>query len=89
MGTLRLAYLRGSYAEVRLGYAMPLPDRACCQALWVAPEMGFGEGALSRYGLTLPYYDGCLAYELRFQNVLRGQYHEATGPSLSVSATLR
>ncbi|WP_144033096.1 hypothetical protein [Thermus oshimai] len=89
LGTFRAGFFRGSYAEVRLGYAMPLPDRACCQALWAAPEMGFGEGALSRYGLTLRYYDGCLAYELRFQNVLRGQYDEATGPSLSVSATLR
>lgn len=89
LGAFRAGLLRGSYAEVRLGYAMPLPDRTCCQALWLAPEVGFGEGALSRYGLALRYYDGCLAYELRFQNVLRGQYDEATGPRLTFSATLR
>lgn len=89
LGAFRAGLLWGSYAEVRLGYAMPLPDRTCCQALWLAPEVGFGEGALSRYGLALRYYDGCLAYELRFQNVLRGQYGEATGPRLTFSATLR
>ncbi len=89
LGTLRLGYVRGSYQEVRLAYAMPLPERTCCQALWLAPELGWGEGGPSRYGLTLRYYDGCFAYELRVQNVLKGQYGEATGPGFSFGLSLR
>ncbi len=89
LGTLRLGYVRGSYGEMRLAYAMPLPERTCCQALWLAPELGWGEGGPSRYGLTLRYYDGCFAYELRVQNVLKGQYDEATGPGFSFGLSLR
>ncbi|MGC8877504.1 hypothetical protein [Thermus sp.] len=89
LGTLRLAYVRGSFGELRLAYAPPLPDRACCQALWAALEGGVGEGGLSRYGLTLRYYDGCFAYEVRAQNVLKGQYGEATGLSFSFGLSLR
>ncbi|WP_201773576.1 hypothetical protein [Thermus filiformis] len=89
LGSFRLAWVRGSYEEVRLGYAMPLPDRACCQALWLSPEVGFGDGGLSRYGLTLRLYDGCFAYELRAQNVLKGQYDETPGLSLSFGLGLR
>ncbi|WP_038071187.1 hypothetical protein [Thermus scotoductus] len=89
LGTFRLAYVRGSYGEVRFGYAMPLPDRTCCQALWLAPELGWGEGGPSRYGLTLRYYDGCFAYEVRAQNVLKGQYGETTGLGFSFGLSLR
>ncbi|WP_022798867.1 hypothetical protein [Thermus islandicus] len=89
LGTFRLAYVRGSYGEVRLGYALPLPNRACCQAFWAALEGGVGEGGLSRYGLTLRYYDGCFAYEARAQNVLKGQYGEATGLGFSFGLSLR
>lgn len=89
LGTLRLAWVRGSHEEVRLAYAMPLPPRTCCQAFWLAPEVGFGDGRISRYGLTLRYYDGCFAYEARFQNVLKGQYGEATGLGFSLGLSLR
>ncbi|WP_135257487.1 hypothetical protein [Thermus caldilimi] len=89
LGNFRLAYVRGSLEEVRLSYAMPLPDRACCQALWLAPEVGINGEGLTRLGLTLRLYDGCFAYEVRWQNVLRGQYDEATGQSLSFGLSLR
>ncbi|GGN00294.1 hypothetical protein GCM10007092_12870 [Thermus composti] len=89
LGTFRAAYVRGSYEEVRLVYAMPLPDRACCQALWLAPEVGLNREGLTRYGATLRYYDGCFAYELRAQNVLKGQYDETTGLSFSFGLSLR
>lgn len=89
LGTFRLAYLRGSQEEIRFGYAMPLPDRACCQAFWLAPELGLSGGGLSRYGLTFRYYDGCFAYELRAQTVLKGQYGEAQGPRFSFGLFLR
>ncbi|GAA5336455.1 MULTISPECIES: hypothetical protein [Thermus] len=88
-GSLRAAYVRGSLEEVRFAYAMPLPDRNCCQALWLAPEVGFGGGGLTRYGLTLRLYDGCFAYELRAQNVLQGQYDETPGLSLTFGLSLR
>ncbi|WP_038055485.1 hypothetical protein [Thermus amyloliquefaciens] len=89
LGSFRLAYLRGSLEEVRLSYAMPLPDRTCCQALWLAPEVGLNQEGLTRLGLTLRLYDGCLAYEVRWQNILKGQYDEATGQSLSFGLSLR
>ncbi|GAB5602434.1 hypothetical protein FJNA_09590 [Thermus sp. FJN-A] len=89
LGVFRLGYLRGSLEEVRLAYAMPLPDRTCCQALWLSPEVGLTREGLSRYGATLRYYDGCFAYELRAQNVLRGQYGEAVGLSLGFGLSLR
>ncbi|GLV48241.1 hypothetical protein TJA_13970 [Thermus sp. LT1-2-5] len=88
-GSARVAYVRGSLEELRLAYAMPLPDRACCQALWLAPEVGLTGGGLSRYGLTFRYYDGCFAYELRALNVLRGQYDETLGLSLTFGLSLR
>ncbi|KHG65867.1 hypothetical protein QT17_04840 [Thermus sp. 2.9] len=88
-GSLRVAYVRGSLEEVRLAYAMPLPERTCCQALWLAPEVGLSGGGLSRYGLTFRYYDGCFAYELKVQNVLKGQYSETTGLSLAFGLALR
>ncbi|MDM7324593.1 MAG: hypothetical protein P3W93_006350 [Thermus sp.] len=89
LGTLRLGYVRGSLEEVRLGYAMPLPQRTCCQALWLAPDLGLNREGFTRLGLTFRYYDGCFAYEVRWQNVLRGQYDEATGQSLSFGLSLR
>ncbi len=89
LGGFRVAYVRGSLEEVRLAYAMPLPDQTCCQALWLAPEVGLGGGELTRYGLTLRLYDGCFAYELRAQNVLKGQYSETTGWSLTFGLSLR
>ncbi|TBH21712.1 hypothetical protein [Thermus thermamylovorans] len=89
LGNFRLAYVRGSLEEVRLAYAMPLPDRACCQALWLAPEVGLNREGLTRLGLTFRLYDGCFAYELRWQNILRGQYGEATGQSLTFGLSLR
>lgn len=84
-----MAYVRGSHEEVRLAYAMPPPDRACCQAFWLAPEVGLSREGLSRYGATFRYYDGCFAYELRAQNVLKGQYDEAVGLSLAFGLRLR
>ncbi|WP_243089953.1 hypothetical protein [Thermus neutrinimicus] len=89
LGTFRLGYVRGSLEEIRLGYAMPLPERTCCQAFWLAPEVGLNRGGLTRLGLTLRYYDGCFTYEVRWQNVLKGQYAEALGQSLSFSLALR
>ncbi|WP_279165367.1 hypothetical protein [Thermus scotoductus] len=89
LGAFRLAYVRGSLEEVRLAYAMPQPERACCQALWLAPEVGLNREGLTRMGLTLRYYDGCFAYEVRWQNTLKGQYSEATGQSLSFGLALR
>ncbi len=91
LGQLGLAWVRGSYEELRLGYAMPLPDRSCCEAFWLAPEVGVGlkgEG-LTRWGLTFRYYDGCLAYELKVQNVLKGQHSETQGTSFSFGLSLR
>ena len=44
---------------------------------------------MSRYGLTLRLYDGCFAYELKAQNVLKGQYDEATGFSLGLGLSVR
>nr|BAL53096.1 hypothetical conserved protein [uncultured Deinococcota bacterium] len=89
LGAFRVTYVRGSYEEVRLAYAMPLPERSCCQAFWLAPEVGLSGEGLSRYGLTLRYYDGCFAYEVRAQNVLKGQYDEATGLGFSLGLGLR
>ncbi len=89
LGTFRLGYVRGSLEEVRLGYAMPLPQRTCCQALWLAPDLGLNREGFTRLGLTLRYYDGCFAYEARWQNVLRGQYGEGTGQSFSLGLSLR
>jgi len=89
LGRLALAWVRGSYAEWRLAYAPPLPQRTCCQALWLAPELGLGPEGPSRYGLTLRYYDGCFAYEVRAARVLQGQHDEATGYTLSFGLTLR
>lgn len=89
LGTFRLGYVRGSLEEMRLGYAMPLPERACCQAFWLAPEVGLNGEGLTRMGLTLRFYDGCFAYEVRWQHVLKGQYDEATGQSLSFGLSLR
>ena len=68
--------------------ASPTP-RPCCQALWLAPELGLGPEGPSRYGLTLRYYDGCFAYEVRAARVLQGQHDEATGYTLSFGLTLR
>ena len=89
LGRLALAWVRGSYAEWRLAYAPPLPQRTCCKALWLAPELGLGPEGPSRYGLTLRYYDGCFAYEVRAARVLQGQHDEATGYTLSFGLTLR
>ncbi len=89
LGTFRLGYVRGSLEELRLGYAMPLPERTCCQALWLSPEVGLNREGLTRLGLTFRYYDGCFAYEVRWQNILKGQYGEATGQSLSFGLSLR
>ncbi len=89
LGTFRLGYVRGSLEEVRLGYAMPLPERTCCQALWLSPEVGLNGEGITRLGLTFRYYDGCFAYEVRWQNILKGQYGEATGQSLSFGLSLR
>ncbi|RTI00613.1 hypothetical protein CSW23_08370 [Thermus scotoductus] len=89
LGTLRLGYVRGSLEELRLGYAMPLPERTCCQALWLSPEVGLNREGITRLGLTFRYYDGCFAYEVRWQNILKGQYGEATGQSLSFGLSLR
>lgn len=89
LGTLRLGYVRGSLEELRLGYAMPLPERTCCQALWLSPEVGLNGEGITRLGLTFRYYDGCFAYEVRWQNILKGQYGEATGQSLSFGLSLR
>lgn len=89
LGRFQLGWRKGSYPEWLLAYAMPEPDRACCQAVWLAPQVGFGPGELSRYGLTVRYYDGCFAYELKAQNVLKGQHAEATGFSLAFALRLR
>lgn len=89
LGTFRLGYVRGSLEEVRLGYAMPLPERTCCQALWLSPEVGLNGEGITRLGLTLRYYDGCFAYEVRAQNVLKGQYGETTGLGFSFGLSLR
>ena len=89
LGRLRLGWREGSYAEWLLAYAMPEPDRSCCQALWLSPEVGLSQEGVSRFGLTFRYYDGCFAYELRAQNVLKGQHTEATGFSLNFALRLR
>jgi hypothetical protein len=89
LGRFRVGWREGSYPEWLLAYAMPEPDRACCQALWLAPQVGLGPEGVSRYGLTLRLYDGCFAYELKAQNVLKGQYGEATGFSLGFGLRVR
>jgi hypothetical protein len=89
LGRFRVGWREGSYPEWLLAYAMPEPDRACCQALWLAPQVGLGLEGVSRYGLTLRLYDGCFAYELKAQNVLKGQYGEATGFSLGFGLRVR
>ncbi|WP_117238517.1 hypothetical protein [Thermus sediminis] len=89
LGRFRVGWREGSYPEWLLGYAMPEPDRSCCQALWLAPEVGLSQEGVSRYGLTLRLYDGCFAYELKAQNVLKGQYAEATEFSLTFALRLR
>ncbi|MDW8358803.1 MAG: hypothetical protein RMK63_12955 [Thermus sp.] len=88
-GALSLELVRGSREEVRLAYAPPLPGRSCCQALWLSPELGWSEGGLSHLGLTLRWYDGCWAYEVRATQVLKGQYGENPGLALSFGLTLR
>ena len=89
LGRFRVGWREGSYPEWLLAYAMPEPDRACCQALWLAPQVGLGPEGVSRYGLTLRLYDGCFAYELKAQNVLKGQYGEATWFSLGFGLSVR
>ncbi len=89
LGRFRVGWREGSYPEWLLAYAMPEPDRACCQALWLAPQVGLGPEGVSRYGLTLRLYDGCFAYELKAQNVLKGQYDEATGFSVGFGLSVR
>jgi hypothetical protein len=89
LGRFRVGWREGSYPEWLLAYAMPEPDRACCQALWLAPQVGLGPEGVSRYGLTLRLYDGCFAYELKAQNVLKGQYGEATGFSVGFGLSVR
>lgn len=89
IGGFRLAYLKGSYPEMRLAYTPKEPGRDCREAFWVAPELGLYEGGFSRYSLEARYYDCCLAYTLRFSRVLKGQYGEAEGLALSFSLRLR